>query len=107
MGHNDPTHVYRYITESTDGAVLAGAKAHFAAERLRDGDEENFQELRQLLKERYGSDDYTIIDTHDLEDQIQELIEEGWIEIEPEFFTDHQGKKFKVVARLKRRLEAA
>ncbi|MFK8397753.1 integrase [Pseudomonas sp. BGr12] len=107
MGHNDPSHVYRYITESTDGAILTGAKANFAAERLRDGDEENFQELRQLLKDRYGSDDYTIIDTHDLEDQIQELIEEGWIEIEPDFFTDHQDTNFKVVARLKRRPEAA
>ncbi|MFU4542436.1 integrase [Pseudomonas aeruginosa] len=102
MGHADPSHIYRYITESTDGAVLAGAKAHFAAERLRDGDMENFEELRQLLKERYGSDDFTIIDAHDLEDQIQELIQEGWIEIEPEFFTDHQEKKFKIVARLKR-----
>jgi hypothetical protein len=107
LGHTDPKHVYRYITESTDGAVLAGAKAHFAAERLRDGDVENFQVLTQLLKERHGTENFTMIDTHDLEDQIQELMQEGWIEIEPEFFTDHQGKKFKIVARLKRRLEAA
>jgi hypothetical protein len=107
MGHSDPKHVYRYITESTDGAVLAGAKAHFAAERVRDGDDENFQELRHLLKERHGTDDFTMIDIHDLEDQIQELMREGWVEIEPEFFTDHQGKKFKVVARLKRHPEAA
>jgi hypothetical protein len=107
MGHADPKHIYRYITESTDGAVLAGAKAHFAAERLRDGDDENFLELSQLLKERHGTDDFTILDVHDLEDQIQELMREGWIEIEPEFFTDHQGKKFKVVARLNRPPEAA
>lgn len=102
MGHADPKHVYRYITESTDGVVLAGAKAHFAAERLVNGDEENFQDLAKLLKERHGTKNFTMVDAHDLEDQIQELIVEGWIEIEPEFFDDHQGTQFKVVARLKR-----
>ncbi|KPZ11772.1 Site-specific recombinase, phage integrase family domain protein [Pseudomonas amygdali pv. ulmi] len=107
MGHADPKHIYRYITESMDGAVLAGAKAHFAAERLIEGDDEDFQDLAQLLKARYGARDFTTVDAHDLEDQIQELVLEGWVEIEPEFFTDHQGKQFKVVARLKRVPEAA
>ncbi|KPW20786.1 Site-specific recombinase, phage integrase family domain protein, partial [Pseudomonas cannabina pv. alisalensis] len=82
-------------------------KAHIAAERLIEGDDENFQDLAQLLKARYGTRDFTTVDVHDLEDQIQELVLEGWVEIEPEFFTDHQGKQFKVVARLKRIPEAA
>ncbi|KPB73351.1 hypothetical protein ACKUFS_25980 [Pseudomonas cannabina] len=60
-----------------------------------------------MLKARYGTRDFTTVDVHDLEDQIQELVLEGWVEIEPEFFTDHQGKQFKVVARLKRIPEAA
>ncbi len=107
MGHSDPQHIYRYITESMDGAVLAGAKAHVAAERVIEGDDENFQDLAQLLRARYGAKDFTTIDVHDLEDQIQELVLEGWVEIEPEFFTDHKGKQFKVVARLKRVPEAA
>ncbi|WP_158178597.1 integrase [Pseudomonas viridiflava] len=107
MGHADPKHVYRYIIESTDGAVLAGAKAHFAAERIIEGDDDNFQDLAQLLQTRYGTRDFTTVDAHDLEDQIQELVLEGFVEIEPEFFTDHQGKKFKIVARLKRTPETA
>ncbi|MGY2293733.1 hypothetical protein ACW9H6_28830 [Pseudomonas sp. SDO528_S397] len=107
LGHTDPKHVYKYITESTDGAVLASAKAQLVAEELHQGNLDNFIELTQLLKKRYGTEKFTLISTHDLEDQILELMEEGWIEIEPEFFTDHQGNKFKIVARLKRAPEAA
>lgn len=107
LGHTDPKHVYRYIMESTDGAVLASAKAQVVAEQLHQGNYENFMELTQLLKERYGTEKFTLISTHDLEDQIVELMQEGWVEIEPEFFSDHEGNKFKIVARLKRVPEAA
>lgn len=107
LGHADPKQVYRYITESTEGAVLASAKAQVAAEELQLGNYENFKELTHLLKERYGTEKFTLISTHDLEDQIVELMDEGWIEIEPEFFSDHEGNKFKIVARLKRAPEAA
>ncbi|MNJ33138.1 hypothetical protein D3C77_278170 [compost metagenome] len=101
LGHTDPKHVYRYITESTAGAILASAKAQVTAEELHQGNYENFKDLMQLLKERYGTEKFTLISADDLEDQIFELMEEGWVEIEPEFFSDHQGKKFKIVARLK------
>jgi hypothetical protein len=100
LGHTDPIHVYRYITESTDGAVLASAKAHYVAEQLHYGDVENYQALADLLKQHHGCDDFSLIDTDDLEDYIQDLVDGGWVEIEPEFFTDHQKIKFKVVARL-------
>ncbi|HFI2152371.1 TPA: integrase [Pseudomonas aeruginosa] len=100
LGHADPKHVYHYITESTDGAILASAKAHYVAEQLHMGNVENYLALAELLKNRYGTEDFNLIDTHDLEDQIQDLVTEGWVEIEPDFFTDHQGKKFKIVARL-------
>lgn len=107
LGHTDPQHVYRYITESTDGAVLASAKAQTVAEQLHHGDIENYVELTQLLKDRYGTEKLTLISAHDLEDQIRELMDEGWVEIEPEYFKDHRGKQFKLVARLVRAPEAA
>jgi len=106
LGHTDPNHVYRYITESTDGATLAGVKAHYVAEQLHQGNMENFLELSDLLNERFGTTDFSLVDTNDLEDQIRELMNEGWVEIEPEFFKDHYGTKFKVVARLTRTREA-
>lgn len=101
LGHNDPSHVWHYITESTDGAVLQGAKAHYVAEMIHQGGAEDFHDLSELLKSRYGSSDFCLIDTNDLEDRIQELITEGIVEIEPEFFTDETGKHFHVVAKLK------
>jgi len=106
LGHADPTHVYRYITESTDGSVLAGAKAHYIAEQLHQNNIENYIALADLLKDKYGTDNFSLIDTNDLEDQIHDLLKEGWLEIEPEFFTDHEGTKFKVVARIIRSKEA-
>lgn len=107
LGHTDPRHVYRYITESTEGTILAGAKAHYVAEQLHQGNTESFQALADLLEYKFGTKDFSVIDTNDLEDQIHDLMKEGWVEIEPEFFTDHQGKKFKVVARLIRTPEVA
>ncbi|HBP6726073.1 TPA: integrase [Pseudomonas aeruginosa] len=107
LGHTDPTHVYRYITESTDGSVLAGAKAHYIAEQLHQGNIDNYIALADFLKDKYGTDNFSLIDTNDLEDQIHDLMREGWLEIEPEFFTDHEGTKFKVVARFIRSKEVA
>lgn len=101
LGHNDPSHVWHYITESTDGVVLQGAKAHYVAEMIHQGGAEDFHDLSELLKSRYGSSDFCLIDTNDLEDRIQELMSEGTVEIEPEFFTDETGKHFHVVAKLK------
>lgn len=106
LGQTDPQHVYRYIKESTEGSVLAGPKAHYVAEQLHQGNIENFVELAGLLKDKYGTDDFSLIDTNDLEDQILDLMKEGWVEIEPEFFTDNFGKHFKVIARLIRTKEA-
>ncbi len=51
---------------------------------------------RQLLKERYGTEKFTLTSTHDLEDQIVELIPEGSVEIEPRVFQRYEGNKFKI-----------
>ncbi|MGK9066560.1 integrase [Stutzerimonas chloritidismutans] len=105
LGHTDPKHVYRYITESTDGAVLVGAKSQYIAEQLHQGKNENYGDLTKLLYEKYGTKDFELIDTDVLEDQVAELVQEGWIEIEPDFFVDHQEHRFKIVVRLVRKSE--
>lgn len=101
LGHCDPEHVWHYITESVEGAVLTGAKAQFIAECLHNSDyNDNFNNLTDLLSQRYGTTDFSLIASSDLEDSISDLINEGFIEIEPEFFYDNNGRQFKVVARL-------
>lgn len=101
LGHTDPQHIWHYITESMDGATLRGAKAQFVAEALHSGDVASFENLAALMKARYGTEDFTIVDTEELEDYLSDLMEEGSVEIEPEFIEDDEGQRFKVVARVK------
>lgn len=101
LGHTDLKHVWHYITESMSGDVLRSAKSQFVAESLHHNEAENFKELSALLKSRYGTDDFTIIDTDELEDYIEDLLESGEIEIEPEFFTDADGEKMRVIVKVR------
>lgn len=101
LGHTDPQHIWHYITESMDGATLRGAKAQFVAEALHSGDVASFENLAALLKARFGTDDFTIVDTEELEDYLSDLMEDGSVEIEPEFIEDDEGQRFKVVAHVK------
>lgn len=102
LGHTDVQHIWHYITESMDGATLRGAKAQYVAEALHSGNVASFESLTALLKARYGTEDFTIVDTEELEDYLSDLMEEGTVEIEPEFIQDDGGNSFKVVARVKK-----
>ncbi|ABZ00675.1 integrase [Pseudomonas sp. SbB1] len=101
LGHASLQHVYNYITESTDGALLNSVGAQFAAENIHVGNVENFTVLAEMLKDRYGTDNFGLIPSSELEDYINDKIKEGMVEIAPEFFTDANGEHMKVVARLK------
>lgn len=92
FGHRDVEQIYRYITESTPGAVLRGVQAGYAAQNVN-----SYEELAQLLKERYGIADFTILDDDELESHISTLIQEGIVSVEPKFFTGPDGKDFKVM----------
>jgi len=102
LAHTDASHVWHYITETTDGAVLQSAKAHYVADMLQSGAGNSFSELTTLLTTRYGTDDFRLIASEDLEDYIYELLCDGMIEIEPEFFTDEHGETFKIITKVKR-----
>lgn len=102
LAHRDPSHVWRYITESTEGAVLQSAKSHYIAEQLHTGSTEPFRELASLLKSKYGTDDFRLIDSSEIENYIFQLLTDQIIEIEPEFFSDENGHNFKIVTKLKK-----
>lgn len=100
LGHTDVEHVWHYITEAMDGATLAGAKVQYVAEALHSGDIESFESLAALVTARYGTKNFTLADTNELEDYLADLMEEGAITIEPEFFEDGDGQRFKVIAKV-------
>lgn len=100
LGHTDPRHVWHYISETIDGAILRSAGAQYLSERLKSGDYSEYEDLATLVKDHYGTDDVEVIASPVIEDYITELMAEGWLEIEPEFFTDEYGESYRIVAKL-------
>lgn len=96
LGHTDVQHLYHYITESTEGSVLKSVKAQYAYEDLDKQDD-----LKELLTEKYGISNFSLIEREVLEDYIEELIEEKQVEIEPEFFSDDKGQHYKILVKVK------
>lgn len=99
LGHTDVEHVYHYITESTPGAVLRTAKASFGAEALRNA-EESAADLANLVERHFGTRQFAVLDSTELEEYINDLLETRAIEIEPQFFTSPEGKTFKVIIKV-------
>jgi hypothetical protein len=101
LGHTDLNHVWHYITETMDGRVLRSAKAQYAAENIHRYGANNFKELAELIESRYSTSDFSIVETDELENYITELMEDGEVEIEPEFFEDENGEHIRVIAHIK------
>ncbi|WP_421556442.1 integrase [Pseudomonas kitaguniensis] len=100
LGHTDPSHLWHYITETIDGAILRSAGAQYLGERLKSGDYSEYEDLAMMVKDHYGTDDVEVIDSNAIEDYITDLMIEGWLEVEPEFFTDENGESYKIIAKL-------
>lgn len=92
MGHTDPQHLYRYITENTPGEVLRHAKSQYLAETI-----DEHIELRELISEKFGTLDFTVLNTGELEEYIDELICGGEVDLEPEFIVDDNGQSYRLL----------
>lgn len=89
LGHTDAAHLYHYITESTPGEVLRGVKAEWAAEALRT-QQSAADSLADLIESHFGTRQFRLLDTDDLIEYIDNLLEAGGVQIEPEFL-DSRG----------------
>lgn len=112
LGHTDVEHLYYYITEGVAGEVLAGVKAKVLLDSTDENHIKNIKKLEPILKthfqtkslriktlpdaiETYGYKEEfltsptieTLKHTIDRERLITELIDEGIIDLRPEFFT--------------------
>jgi hypothetical protein len=95
MGHTDVQHLYHYITESTPGEVLRSVKAQYVAEEFV-----KYHDLAQLIKERYNTDNFDIIETEELAYYIESLLEDGSIAVEPDFLKDDHKNEFEIVVKI-------
>lgn len=95
LGHSDLEHLYNYITENCDGQVLRDVKANYAAEHLSDSDD-----LATLIQEKYKTDDFSVLESEEVEDFIAELIDEGEVVVEPEFFRIDDQVSYKILIKV-------
>jgi len=100
LGHTDINHVWHYITESLDGSTLRSAKSQFAAESLHRKGAEQYKALSELVASQFNTNEFSIIDSNELEDYINMLLEDGKITIEPEFFIDHNNETFRIIIKV-------
>lgn len=92
MGHTDLQHLYHYITEITPGEVLQSVKSQFLSETINE-----HTELRELISERYGTVDFTILNKAELEEYLNDLILSKEVDVEPEFIQDDNGQTYKLI----------
>lgn len=95
LGHTDVQHVYNYITESSSGEVLKSVKTQFLLENI-----EKYENLLNLIKDNYKTEQYDLINTEDLEYYISELIEHEKIKVEPEFIEDDNTVNYKIIVKV-------
>ena len=96
MGHTNVEHVYHYITESTSGEVLRNVKTQFLLENV-----EKYENLLSLIKNRYNTEKFDLIDSEDLEFYINDLLENEQIIVEPEFMLDNKQENYKIIVKVK------
>jgi len=96
FGHTDVEHLYHYITESTPGSVLRGAEAHYATEQVQSYNK-SADELANLLEHHFGTRKFSLMDTDELDEYIEELIEEGHVTVKPVFFENMDGRDYRIL----------
>ena len=101
LGHTDASHLYNYITESTDGAVFRSIKANFVAGNIANLDDEK-NNLSLLLSEKFGTSEITILDSQEVERYIETLLLNRTMSVEPIFIECENGTTYEIVVRIKR-----
>jgi len=99
FSHTDVEHLYHYITESTPGSVLHGAQAHYATEQIQ-AYNESASSLADLLEKRFSTRKFDLMNSNELDEYIEDLIEEGQVTVNPEFFENENGKDYRILIKV-------
>ena len=104
LGHTDIEHLYRYITESTQGKALTSAKAAYVTGTVRANNLPSeccdTESLKELLEQRFSTREFELIDELELEEQLEDWLDEGLLIVEPEFFEDDSGKEYRILIKV-------
>lgn len=96
LGHTNAEHVYHYIQENLDGYILNNVKAQYITENIS-----SYSDLKEIVKDKFGIENYSLIDKNDLSDYINTLLEDKLITVEPEFLEDDKNNQFEIIVKVK------
>jgi hypothetical protein len=99
LGHTNVEHVYHYITETVPGEVLRRVGAEYASKALLTG-QSNTEGLGNLLGERYGLSSFSIMQSDEVADYIEDLMMEGLLKVEPVFIDSPTGKRHEILFKI-------
>ena len=74
-------------------------KAHYATEQLQSYDD-SATTLSDLLEKKFGTRKFDLMSSDELDDYIKNLIDEGSVHIEPEFFNTDDGNHFRILIKV-------
>jgi|TARA_R110002050_G_C8958159_1_gene514021 hypothetical protein len=83
LGHTDAEHLWHYITENTPGLVLRGVKAEALVHGLNANNIQGIERLRELLKERFDFGTLSIESLADIVDDFEEEAQSGYVMLDP------------------------
>lgn len=84
LGHTDAEHLWHYITENTPGVVLRGVKAEALVHGLNANNIEGIERLRELLKERFNVSALSIESLSEAVDDFEIDAQSGHVKLDPE-----------------------
>jgi integrase len=99
MGHTDPRHLYRYISEDISGDVLRNVKASFTRDLLNENTELKNQ-ISDLLSERFNVQKFSILTHDELSLYINSLVEDDTVSVEPIFYDSDEGKSYEICIKI-------
>lgn len=97
LGHHDVEHVWHYLTESLGPNELRGAGARYFTDLAKEDRLDNYRDLQQLLYSTFGTSTFKLIDEYKIEAYLEAILEEGKARIEPQFYTNENGKFMRVL----------
>lgn len=99
LGHVDAEQLYNYITEMMTGDALRNVKAGYAAECAIAGHKEA-KALANLLEKHYGTRNFSVLDQDELETYIDDLLQRGTVNVEPEFIDVPRGESYRILIKV-------
>lgn len=93
LGHSTAEDTYRYITEAVPGEVMNAVKAQWLTEHVTD-EASAHRQLAELIYRRFGTRDFNMVETPEMEGFLRTLISSGGVEVEPVFIEG--GRDFRI-----------